>query len=85
MVKFHPSESFTFESCVRVMDLVKVVNQLYQDQMQYAKLSFSYCEDEDHYGEVKIYAIPSATSDDVKQYPTLTHVSSIVIDTDCLD
>lgn len=81
MIKFDPRESYTFETCVRAIDLIKVANELFKDNMQYAKLSITYCENEDHNGDLTIYAIPTASSDDVKAYPTIKAMHSVDIDT----
>lgn len=85
MVSFNPHESFVFETTIRAMDLIKVANQLFQDKMQYVKLSIDYCNDEDLDGSIRIYAIPTAISEDVKKYPRIPSVSTVEIDTDFLD
>jgi len=55
--------------------------QLYQDKMQYVKLCIDYSDDIEKNGGVQLYAIPSATSEDVKKYPAIDPITSVDIDT----
>ena len=81
MVKFDSREAFIFETTIRAIDLIKIANQLYQDKMQYVKLGIDYSNDIEKNGSVQIYAIPSATSEDVKKYPVIEPITSVDIDT----
>lgn len=81
MVKFDSRESFIFGTTIRAIDLIKIANQLYQDKMQYVKLCIDYSDDIEKNGGVQLYAIPSATSEDVKKYPAIDPITSVDIDT----
>lgn len=58
---------------VKATDLIKVVNQIFEDRMQYVQVTICYNDfDENSDGELRISAVPSATSSDVKKYPAIS-------------
>ncbi len=67
MYKIDSHESITF---VKVSELLKIVDQLYIDQMEYARLVIHYDnKDENLDGSVHISGIPSfESSEPAKQY-----------------
>lgn len=69
-------------TCVRATDLIKIANQLYNDKMEYVRLSINSSRNEDLDGSIQIHAIPSATSEDVKEYPLIK--SNSIVDFDDL-
>ena len=72
-------------SWVRAIDLIKIANQLFEDKMQYAQISVKFCENENFDGDVRICAISSPTSEDIKVYPVLKQNSLIDVDTDIFE
>lgn len=62
---------------VRAMDLIKVVNQIYNDNMACVRLTIVSCDNEDHDGEVKIAALPTMVSEDMKTYPTVSGLVTV--------
>ena len=76
----YPDGSVSCSACIKAIDLIKIANQIYQDQMQYVKVSVHFPYDEDGDEIVKISAIPSPTSEDVKLYPEIIGNSFIEIE-----
>lgn len=79
----YPDGSVSCSACVKAIDLIKIVNQIFNDNMQYVKVTVHFPTDDDGDEFVKISAIPSPTSDDVKEYPLIIGNSFIDIDDDC--
>lgn len=69
-------------ACIKAIDLIKIANQIYQDKMQYVKVSVHFPYDESGDEFVRMSAISSPTSDDVKKYPLIVGNQLIDIDDD---
>ena len=77
----YPDGSVSCSACIRAIDLIKIANQMFQDNMRYAQIRVTfkeYCHDYD--GLVRISAISSPDSDDVTIYPDLKGMLTIEID-----
>lgn len=62
----YPDGTWACSSVIRATDLITIANQIFKDNMQYVHISVKSSEDEGQDGLVEISAIPSASSDDVK-------------------
>lgn len=77
----YPDGSVSCSACIRAIDLIKIANQMFTDNMQYAQIRVTHNEyGEDFDGIVKISAIPNASSDDVSVYPELKGMLTVEID-----
>lgn len=76
----HPDGSVSCSTCIKAIDLIKIANQIYHDNMQYVEISVSFPLESNGDEVVKISAIPSPTSDDVKIYPEIVGNSAIDFD-----
>lgn len=75
-------DTVVISTWIRAIDLIKIADQLYRDNMQYAQISVKFCENKDFCGDVRICAIPNASSEDVKEYPIIKPNSMIDVETD---
>lgn len=58
---------------VKAMDLIKVADQIFKDGMKYVQIDIHFDDyDDDRDGEVRISAVPSIDSSDVKEYPVIS-------------
>lgn len=79
----YPDGSISCSACIRAIDLIRIANRMFNENMQYAQISVKHNEYGDDYdGIVRISAIPSATSSDVTTYPDLKGMLTIEIDDD---
>lgn len=63
---------------VRATDLIKIVNQIYMDKMACVRLTIvSSDKNEDLDGTLKIAALPSLVSDEMKEYSDISGMSTI--------
>lgn len=70
----YPDGSISCESYIRAIDLIKIANQMFDDKMQYVKITIHHSEneyDDDVDGRVDLIAIPTPDSEDVKKYPPI--------------
>lgn len=67
-------------ACIRAIDLIKIANQLLNDNMQYAQISIVYSSNDDENGSVLIDAIDSIDPSETVHYPPIK--SFTAIDTD---
>jgi len=82
----YPDGSLSIEGCYRVIDLARIFSRLLDDQMQFAKLSLKFVEFNDDYSVMlRVYAVPSEDSEEIKAYPEIEALHLIDIDTDFLD
>lgn len=76
----YPDGSVSCSACIRAIDLIKIANQMFTDNMQYAQIRVTHNEyGKDFDGIVKISAIPNASSDDVVVYPELKGMLTVEI------
>lgn len=75
-------DTVVLSTWVRAIDLIKIADQLYRDNMQYVQIAVKFCENDNFDGDVRICAIPTASSDDVKEYPVIKPNSMIDVETD---
>lgn len=80
----HPDGSIECSTCIKAIDLIKLANQIYHDNMQYVKISVLFPGSDDGDELVNFFAISSPTSDDVKKYPSIVGNSLIDFDEDLL-
>lgn len=73
----YPDGTLACSSVIRAIDLIKIANQIFKDNMQYVCISVASSEDEDQDGLVEISAIPSALSDDVKKYEPISLFTAV--------
>lgn len=79
----YPDGSVSCSACIRAIDLIKIANQMFNDNMQYAQVRVTFNENCDDYdGLVRISAIPSPSSDDVTIYPDIKGMLTLEIDDD---
>ena len=76
----YPDGSVSCSACIKAMDLIKLANQIYHDNMQYVKISVHFPSSDEGDEFVKLSAIPTSISDDVKEYPIIIGNSFIDID-----
>ena len=76
----YPDKSVSCSACIRAIDLIKIADQMLKDNMKYAKVTVKFDYNEDYDGIVKLSAIPSADSDDIKTYPSMKGLLLIDID-----
>lgn len=68
-------------ACVSAIELIRIADQMLKDNMQYAQIRVVFDDNRsDCDGIVRISAIPSATSDDVKIYPEIKGKLTIEIE-----
>lgn len=79
----HSDGSISCAACVRAIDLIRIADQMMKEDMKYAQVRVFFDDNRDDYdGLIKISAIPSPDSDDVKIYPPLKGLLTIEIDDD---
>lgn len=78
----YPDGSVSCSACIKSTELIKIANQIFKDNMQYVKIAVHFPADDNGDEFIKISAIPSAMSDDVKEYPLIIGNSVIDIDDD---
>ena len=66
------NSSYDAVTFVKAIDLIKIANQLYHDGMEYVQVGIHFDDyDDDRDGELRICAVPSSDSSDVKKYPPI--------------
>lgn len=79
----YPDGSIACSACISAIELIRIADQMFKSNMQYAKVEVVFDENQHDYdGIVKLSAIPSATSDDVTIYPEIKGKLTIEIDDD---
>lgn len=79
----HSDGSISCAACVRAIDLIRIADQMMKENMKYTQVRVFFDDNRDDYdGLIKISAIPSSDSDDVKIYPPLKGMLTIEIDDD---
>ena len=73
----YPDGTLSCSSVIRAVDLIKLANEIFKDNMQYVHISVKYSENESQDGLVEFSAIPNALSDDVKKYKTINSFTAI--------
>lgn len=57
---------------IKAIDLIKVADQIFKDGMEYVQIDIHFDDrDDDRDGEIRISAVPSLNSSDVKKYPVI--------------
>ena len=66
------NSTYDVETIIKAIDLIKVANQLYHDGMEYVQIGIHFDDyDDEHNGELRIFAVPSSDSSEVKKYPPI--------------
>lgn len=74
MPKKYYSETST---CIRAIDLIRIANQILNDNMQFVQIFIVDSSNEDENGSVLIDAIPDIDSEDEKHYPAISSFNLI--------
>ncbi len=67
------NETYDAITFVKAIDLIKVADQIFKDGMKYVQIDIHFDDyDDDRDGEIRISAVPSIDSSDVKKYPVIS-------------
>ena len=81
----YPTGAISCSACISAIDLIRIADQMFKNNMQFAQITVIDDMDQDDYdGLVRISAIPSIDSNDVTTYPEIKGKLTVEIDDDLL-